>query len=275
MILNVIIGKHSNLSRQLEKRLESTVLLSTLNVQKELNTIKYHTYSKINMIFNQFQMSSKLYILDNPVEYINRSIKSTAEVLEFIKINSLKINKIIYTSSSSVYGNNISCSETDCTQPLSLHASLKVSNEQLIQKFCVDNNIDYTITRIFNMYGSDDNFSIISKIISIYKNNDILTLINRGEAIRDFIHIDDVVNSYINMLTTANIPIINIGTAEGKSILYILDYLRDNNILLKTSEIKKDELKVSISKNDLLLNLLGDNYTFKKVEEYILENING
>ena len=182
---------------------------------------------------------------------------------------------MIYTSSSSVYGNNISCLESHNTQPLSLHASLKVSNEQLIEKYCLDNNIDYTITRIFNMYGGNDSFSIISKIINIYKTKKELVLINRGEAIRDFIHIDDVVNSYIKILLVSSVPVVNIGTSDGKSILYILDYLRDNNLILHTTEIKKNELKVSISKNNILLNILDKNYSFKKVEEYILKKING
>lgn len=43
------------------------------------------------------------------------------------------------------------------------------------------------------MYGGNDNFSIISKIIKAYKNNEEL---NNGNAIRDFIHIEDVVDIY-------------------------------------------------------------------------------
>jgi len=236
--------------------------------------IKYENYSKINIIFNQFQISSKLYVLGDSLDYIERSINSTAKVLSFVKINLLKINKIIYTSSSSVYGNNTACCENDSISPLSLHAALKVSNEELIKKFSLENNINYTISRIFNMYGGEDNFSIISKIININKINNILTLVNRGEAVRDFIHIDDAVCCYIKILTIVDVPIINIGTSEGKSILYILDYLREHNILIKIKEIIKDELKISISKNDKLVAILGKNFKFKRVEEFILNSIN-
>jgi UDP-glucose 4-epimerase len=153
-----------------------------------------------------------------------------------------------------------------------LHSSLKVANEKLIEKFCIDNSIDYTIARVFNMYGGDDNFSVISKIINIYKEKKILTLVNGGEAIRDFIHIDDVVYCYIKILQTKNIPIVNIGTAEGKSLLYILNFLRKHGIELQTNEIMRDELMISISKNKTLLNIIGD-YSFRKVEEYIFKKI--
>lgn len=271
MTLNIIIGKNSNLSKHLQNSLKNTILISALDI-KALYNISFKNYKKINIIFNQFQIATMLYQLNNPVEYINRSIKTTAEVLEYVKFNSIKINKIIYTSSSSVYGNNTSCSENDETHPLSLHSSLKLANEKLIEKFSLDNDIDYTITRIFNMYGGDDSFSIISKIIDIYNKNDILTLINNGEAIRDFIHIDDVVYSYKKILEIKNTPLVNIGTAEGKSILYILNFLRKNGIELQTDEIMRDELMVSISKNKILLKIIG-HYSFKKVEEYILKNI--
>lgn len=271
MSLNIIIGKNSNLSKQLHSSLKNTILISSLD-RKALENINFKNYKKINIIFNQFQMATKLYQLESPVDYINRSITTTAEVLEYIKSNSIEVNKIIYTSSSSVYGNNTSCSEDDETHPLSLHSSLKVANEKLIEKFCLDNDVDYTITRVFNMYGGDDNFSIISKIIDTYSRNATLTLVNNGEAIRDFIHIDDVVHSYKKILEIKNTPIVNIGTAEGKSLLYILNFLRKNGIELKTDEIMKDELMISISKIKTLLGIIR-NYSFKKVEEYILENI--
>lgn len=271
-IINIIIGKNSNLSMHLKSKIKNVLLIPTLDIKNSLNKIDFNDYKIINIIFNQFQLSSKLNNLENPFEYINRAITSTAEVLEYIKTNELIINKIIYTSSSSVYGNNPSCNENDITTPLNLHASLKLANEQLIVKFCLDNSIDYSITRLFNMYGGDDNFSIISKIIKTYKSDDTLTVINSGEAIRDYIHISDIVYSYEKILLKKNIPIINIGASNGKSLLHIFDYLKQNGIKIKTSNIKRDELKVSISRNDLLLSIIGD-YQFQNLEYYLLNKL--
>jgi len=272
-MLNLIIGKSSNLSSHLEQKLDKTILISSQSIADSLSKIDFKIYSSINIIFNQFQVSTKLVTLDEPTTYISRSIDSTAIVLEYIQKNNITINKIIYTSSSSVYGNNIACDELQDTNPLSLHSSLKYANEKLIELFCSTYKIDYSIVRIFNMYGGDDKFSIISKIIKIYKNNEVLNLINNGEAIRDFIHIDDVVQCYMEILKVREVPIINIGTSEGKSILYMLDFLRKNKIDIKTKNIYKDELKVSVSKNKILLDILGG-YSFKKVEEYLLDYIN-
>ena len=272
MIINIVIGKNSNLSTRLEKAIDNVSLVSTLNIVEDLNEIDFNIYEKINIIFNQFQAAIKLYNFENPVEYIERAINSTATVLDYIKVNNIKVNKIIYTSSSSVYGDNSFCSESDPLIPLSLHSSLKIANEKLVESFSIENDIDYTISRIFNMYGGRDNFSVISKIIDSYENNKELFLINSGEALRDFVHIDDVVYIYKNLLVKKNVKILNIGTGQSKSVLYLIDFLRKNNILLNTHSLIRSELKVSVCNANKLMSIIGG-VTFVNVEDFLISEI--
>ena len=267
----IIIGKNSNLSKELSKSIENVILVSSLNVIDELNSISISKEKKVNVIFNNFQTATKLNSIENPVEYIERSIVVTVKVLDYIKHNNLDINKIIYTSSSSVYGNNILCHEQDELKPLNLHASLKISNEKIIEKFCVENRIDYTITRIFNMYGGDDNFSIISKIINSYKNDELLTIVNNGNSIRDFIHIYDVVMIYKVLLEVKNINAINIGTGKGTSLRNIIDFLQNRDLILKTATISREELKISTADIQRLSKIY--NQQFIQVEEYIKDEL--
>lgn len=83
----------------------------------------------------------------------------------------------------------------------------------------------------------------LSSILIVIYTNSILTLINNGQAIRNFIHIDDVSSIYKKLLNQDNVPIIN-----------------------------KDELKISISNNDTLKTLIKK-HTFINVEEYTLNKI--
>jgi len=268
---NLIIGKGSNLSQSLKKNIENTHLISSLNAKAEINNLDIR--DSVNIIFNNFQVSTKLNDLSNPQEYIERSIMTTAKALKLIKDRKLNINRIIYTSSSSVYGNNVFCKEADPLQPLSLHSSLKISNERLITNFCHQNNIDYTITRIFNMYGRDDNFSIISKIIDSYRNDKTLTIFNNGTAIRDFIHIDDVVDIYKRVLDLKfAIPILNIGLGIGISVAEILSFLKEHNIHIKTKTKFRNELKKSTADVSKLLSITGER-EFIKVKPYLLEEL--
>jgi len=272
VILHLVIGKHSNLSRQLSLTLKNVVLVSTLDVALELNNVEFSRYTKINIIFNNFQTATALNNVEDPVTYISRAILSTSQVLEYIKMNHITINKMIYTSSSSVYGNNIFCSESDQVHPLNLHASLKVSNEKLVEKFAMDNKINYTIARVFNMYGGEDKFSIVSKIINAVKEKKSLTIVNNGNGIRDFIHIDNVVLIYQKLLLCNNLPYINVGTGEGISIKNIIDYLKNHQIDLQFNTIQRQELKTSTANNELLMEFIG-HHVFTKVEEYIAKEL--
>jgi UDP-glucose 4-epimerase len=270
----IIIGKNSNLTNQLSSKFLDCNILSSreiLSSSKILNELKEQL--DINIIFNNFQAAINLNKFDNLESYISNSIVVTSRILDFIKNNRIKVNKIIYTSSSSVYGNNILCNENDELKPMNLHASLKVANEKLVEKFCIENSIDYTIARIFNMYGGDDNFSIISKIIKAYKNNEELNIVNNGNAIRDFIHIEDVVDIYSKILDKKDIKILNIGSGNGSSIKNILDFLNNHNIKIKTKNIQREELKISTADISKLKALLKKD-TFFGVEDYLKKELN-
>lgn len=266
MLQTIIIGKSSNLSNALNAALKNTLRVSSRELMKDIKILEKYKNQNMNLIFNNFQPATELNTLCSAEEYVSNSILVTAKVLDYFK--NTKINKIIYTSSSSVYGNNILCNEKDELKPINLHASLKVANEKLIEKYCSDNTIDYTITRIFNMYGGNDNFSIISKIIYAYKTNQELMIVNNGNAIRDFIHIDDVVAVYIKLLNIKNVKVMNIGTGYGSSIKNILDFLSNHAIHIKTNNIFRDELKTSTADIRLLDELLHKE-SFMKIEEYL------
>jgi len=269
MITTVVIGKSSNLSTQLRQQIENIVLISAREVQNDISILEAYRDTRINVVFNNFQPAVELSTLENPLSYVESAIYITAKILEFFKENSFIINKIIYTSSSSVYGENIFCSETDEVKPKSLHAALKVANEKLIEKYCDDQSVSYTIARIFNMFGGDDQFSIINKIILAHRNNMVLNVINNGNSIRDFIHIDNVVEIYKAILNTdKSIPLINIGTGKGNSIKGILDFLNNNNIKIQTQNIYKKELKTSTADTRLLNGLVEDQVIIN-VEEYL------
>ncbi len=272
-MINLIIGKNSNLSKLLHKNIEHAELISSQSIERELDDLNLNKYKTINIIFNNFQVSTKLNDLSSPSDYISRSIMTTARVLEYIKKDNLTINKIIYSSSSAVYGNNELCHESDPLQPLSLHSSLKIANEKLIENFSNENKIDYTITRIFNMYGGDDHFSIISKIKNSYLNNETLNIFNNGKATRDFIHIHDVVEVYKRLLDyKVNATVLNLGRGIEMSVAELLSFLETNGIVVKTNSRARNELKTSTADTSKLLSIMGE-MEFIKIKDFLLEKI--
>lgn len=263
----LIIGKESNLSKHLSEHIPGCVRISSRELFSDISLLSEFKHEKISIIFNNFQTATQLNDAECFSSYIENSIHITAKVLDYF--HDTEISKLIYTSSSSVYGNNIFCNESDNPNPLSLHAALKLSNEKLIEKYAANRQIDYSIARIFNMFGGEDRFSIIHKIIAAYTDNEILTIVNNGNAIRDFIHIDSVVDVYSKLLTARNIPIINIGSGRGTSIRNILDVLKNHRIELQTKTVLRDELKTSTANNAIMVELLGHN-TSIDAENYLL-----
>lgn len=271
-MIHLIIGKESNLSRRLAKKLDNVVLVSARDILDDITVLNLYVGQKINIIFNNFQTATKLEDVSDPERYIAYALGVTSKVLTYIKENGFAIHKIIYTSSSSVYGNNILCKESDEIKPMSLHATLKAANEKLIAQYCIENSIDYTIARIFNMYGGEDHFSVISKLLASCRDSSVFTVANHGSAIRDFISIEDVVIIYAKLLELKNIPIINVGTGEGVCIKNMIDFLKIHNINLDTNNIFKEEIKMSTADNSLLVQKLNKTL-FICVEEYLLEQI--
>ena len=268
----IIVGKRSNLSLALKNALDNVVLISSQDFDTNKNIFKDYRRNEIILIFNNFQPSKQLQNKDfQPLKYINNSITTTAAILSMISKND-NIRKIIYTSSASVYGNNNLSRENDRLSPLTLQASLKIANEKMIENYSILSNIDYTITRIFNMYGGFESFSVISKIIAAIKEKSNINIINNGNAIRDYIHIDDVVRVYKKLIVLRKLKFINIASGVGVSVKNIIDFLKLNDITVNFHNIRQEEIKVSIASTSKLHTLV-DMSKFIKVEEFILESI--
>ena len=101
MTINVVIGKRITISHALKKKIPNIIVLSS-NSKKDmlkLSSLK----KKVNIIFNNFYPSSKINTISSK-DYNNfnqLTLKSIIEIISLIKTSN--INKIIYTSSSSVY----------------------------------------------------------------------------------------------------------------------------------------------------------------------------
>lgn len=270
--MTIVIGKDSNLSNHLIGKLNNSTVVSSRDIMSDVNVLSKYKDQEINLIFNNFQPAIKLNEMVNAEEYTMNCIGVTSKILNYCLTGNIKMNKIIYSSTAAVYGDNKCSVETDELKPSSLHASLKASNEKLIEKFCVDNKIDYTITRVFNMYGGNDEFSIISKILLAIRKNKELTIINNGNSIRDFIHVQDVADIYVKLIDIKNVRVLNIGTGIGKSVKNIIKSFKKYNANISTKNIFLNEIKTSTANIEILSKLLNKK-SFIQIEDFIKQEL--
>ena len=118
------------------------------------------------------------------------------------------------------------------------------------------------------MYGGNDKFSIISKMLIAVKNNKELTIANNGNAVRDFIHVQDVANIYSKLIDVKNINFLNIGTGLSKSIKHIILTFKKYNADLIANNISLDEINTSTA-NVEILNKLIKKQSFIEIENFI------
>ena len=266
MIKNFIVGKRSNLSKNLGEIIPNSILIS-LKEKKDLQLL-LNEKKKHNIIFNSFFPVSRLNEIstNNLDKFINETIVQSGSFLK--KLNFKLINKILYTSSSSVYESMDNTGFSNDTFNRKLYAALKLSNEKLFLNTANSKKVQCHVIRLFNLYAGADNFSIIQKIINSYSNKREFTLFNNGEGIRDFIHVLDACKIYKLILNSRkNLPdYLDLGSGSGISIKSILDFIQfpKKNIVYKKKNF--DETFSSIADINWL-----DNIKFKKQFDSRLE----
>jgi len=144
-------------------------------------------------------------------EDIEQDVKDN--ILTTVRLLSLK-KKIIFVSSGAVYGNKLRVTERDKLKPESPYAISKVACENYIMVY----GVPYVILRLGNVYGRNCNKGVIKYLKDGYP------IFGTGNHIRDYIHIDDVVNALI-MAPKWKQGIYNVGTGRGTTVNEIADLL--------------------------------------------------
>lgn len=168
------------------------------------------------------------YSLKNPGPYVSTNLDGFVKVLEALK-KSPSI-KLIYASSSSVYGLNkkIPFSETDVTDlPANLYGATKKANELLAQAYHHLYRISATGLRFFTVYGPWGRpdmayFSFTEAILA----GKPIEIYGEGKLKRDFTYIDDVVKGTAAAIDLgAPCEIFNLGNNRPEEVLTLVSLI--------------------------------------------------
>jgi len=258
MIKTYILGKRSFLSKKLYEKIDGSKLYTVNELIKKFNSTN-HLKKKINVIYNHSFPLSKLSSTENLDQLINLNVNKLRKFLSQVNKNKIKIDKFIFSSSSSVYG--IKTENIDlirANQNKKIYALTKLFSETLINSYNKKIAKNIFIGRIFNIYGNGESNSLISKIIKHKKNKEKIILYNRNKSSRDFIHIDDIVSIYIKVLKNKDISgTYDIGTGKSYNIKNLINRYFDKKMQLNMSSIKNHEIEFSKANNKRLLSKIG------------------
>lgn len=140
--------------------------------------------------------------IEDPAGYLHTNITGTQKVHEFMRARSIR--KLIFASSSSVYGNNekLPFSESDNVDyPISPYSFTKKAGELMNHTFHHLYHIDIINLRFFTVYGPGQRPDLaIHQFVKKIANNEPLVLFGDGETARDYTYIDDTVSGIFNAL---------------------------------------------------------------------------
>ncbi len=214
--------------------------------------------------------------INNKKNYVKNNIEATQKLLR--ACNDQKVNKIIFSSTASVYKEtNRKIKESFLLKPNNIYGLTKLRSEHLITKNSKNNNLNYIIFRFFNVCSSlkkigenhNPETHLIPLVVQKYIEREKIIIYGNnfktkdGSCIRDYVHILDLCNAFYKALKYLDDTkkkqvkeIINLGSNKGISVFQIVNYFKkklkftitkkrkgDNNILICNNKIAFKILK--------------------------------
>jgi nucleoside-diphosphate-sugar epimerase len=231
------IGSH--VTKKLVERGDIVTVIDNMNTGKEKNLEPVR--DKINFVkgdildidlledmtkdtdgvFHQAALASVQDSFDEPNEYHNVNVNGTENILKLSKKYGFKI---VYASSSSVYGNpiKIPIKESDERNPINPYAETKLKKEELATEYS-KLGVNVIGLRYFNVFGKGQSkeYAGVLKLFLERIRDKLPPKINGdGMQFRDFVHVSDVVNANImSMDSDITHEFFNVGTNTTITIL--------------------------------------------------------
>ena len=224
---NLNTGKIENLKSVFKKINFAQIDIRDFKVLKNL-------MENIDGVFHQAAMASVQDSFRIPEKFHDVNVNGTENIFKIAKEFGIKV---VYASSSSVYGDTsiLPTTESDEKRPINPYAKTKLEKDKLAEQYA-KNGLKVIGLRYFNVFGprQSKEYAGVIKLFLERIQQGLPPLVNGdGLQIRDFVYVDDVVNANIlSMESDIDFEFFNIGTGTTISILDLA------NIIIKFSGLK-------------------------------------
>ena len=219
---------------------------------------------EIDIVVHLAALTSVRHSFDDPAAYIKNNIEGTLNILECVK--EFNIKKVIFASSSAVYGNSdgnkLTESSKNCN-PISIYGVTKLACEKLLCEYSKKFNINVVVLRFFTVYGPKQRPDLaIRKFYDLIKNGEPICVYGDGTSLRDYIYIDDVVDGICAAMTYNKTPyeIINLGSGKQIALgdmISILEQVMDKSTTRQYLPPQRGDADKTLADISKAQNLLG------------------
>lgn len=246
----------------------STGKRENLNCRAEFHEVDIRGFEKIRPIFNGvdfvFHLAARPRIplsIQDPISSNENNLNATLNVL--VAARDAKVKKVIYSSSSSIYGDQkeLPARETMSPQPLNPYGLQKYVGELYCKIFSELYGLPTVSLRYFNVFGprallEGAYATVVGIFLRQKRDGEPLTIIGDGEQTRDFTYIKDVVRANIMAVES---PVgkgeaLNIGAGHNYSINHLAKIIGGETVNIPQ---RPGEIKHSLADTALAEKVLG------------------
>ena len=264
----VIDNLHSgNLSRLEE--IKEKITFHKIDVRNKNDLVDI--LKNVDGIFHEAALTVVSESFEKPDEYYDVNVNGTRNIFEIAE--ELKI-KVVFASSSSVYGNveSTPISENFPKNPINPYGKTKVQKEELAEQFWKKNSKILGL-RYFNVYGKGQTGSyagVITQFLRRLKENEPPIIHGNGIQVRDFVAVEDVAKAnLLAMESQIEKGFFNIGTGIPTSIKELAKVLIDNSKsehVIVFDDALSGDIDKSLADTTLTKEKIGWNYQIDLID---------
>jgi UDP-glucose 4-epimerase len=220
---------------------------------RNLNLVKKLS-KNCSTIFHLAAILGVAVVAQKNLETIECEFEGLKNICTAARVN--KVKKIIYTSSSGVYGKlryKHKVKENELIAPASVYAAAKRMGEFYLKSFQKETGIDCIALRLFNVYGPrQDKRMVIPIFIDQAMNNKPITVFGTGRDTRDFTYIDDCIKVFDLVNNKVNgFEVLNISKERDYNIKSLAKNIKkrlNSNSIIKNIKVPKKFEEFQVSK---------------------------
>jgi UDP-glucose 4-epimerase len=188
----------------------------------------------IDVVFHLAALASVPASLLDPWACHAANVNGTMRLLEACA--RAKVRRVVYSSSSSVYGDTAIAAKTEAAEPepRSPYAASKLAGEQYVLAFARAGVCEGVALRYFNVFGprqapGSAYAAVIPNFLQSALQGTPAQVYGDGQQTRDFIYVENVVDANILAATTsaesANGVVVNVGAGRRTSLLELISVI--------------------------------------------------
>jgi UDP-glucuronate 4-epimerase len=208
------------------KRFPDLVTVHRIDITDQAALAKVFAENQFDAVCHLAAQAGVRYSLEHPDVYVHSNYVGTFNIFELAKQH--QIPKVIYASTSSVYGTSIDMPFTEedpAREPMSIYAATKRAGELLGATYHHLYDLDIICLRFFTVYGPWGRpdmalFKFTEKMLA----GEPIDVYNNGEMRRDFTYVDDIVSGFALALEKGGgYEIINLGHG---SPVHLMEFIK-------------------------------------------------